>query len=143
MGSANRNPLRKIWRVIVQTSNIYIEIDGEQRAAAFGYYVLFSLFPLFALLLTVGSSFFGSEAIISTIKSFLPIEDPEQRFIWEAVHKLELARGGVGTLCADFALVFTPLFSRTRARRQPRLAHCRNSLVAGSPEKPPYGRDHR
>ena len=98
MGSANRNPLRKIWRVIVQTSNIYIEIDGEQRAAAFAYYVLFSLFPLFALLLTVGSSFFGSEAIISTIKGFLPIEDPEQRFIWEAVHKLELARGGVGVL---------------------------------------------
>lgn len=98
MGRAKRNPVRKTWRIILQASNIYVEIDGEQRAAAFAYYVLFSLFPLFALMLIVGSSFFGSEDIIATIKSFLPIEDPEQRFIWEAVHKLELARGGVGVL---------------------------------------------
>ena len=98
MGRAKRNPVRKTWRTILQASNIYFEIDGEQRAAAFAYYVLFSLFPLFALMLIVGSSFFGSENIISTIKSFLPIEDREQRFIWEAVHQLELSRGGVGVL---------------------------------------------
>jgi YihY family inner membrane protein len=98
MGRAKRNPLRRTWRVIVQTWNIYLEIDGEQRAAAFGYYVLFSLFPLFALLLIVGSSFFGSEDIVATIKGFLPMEDPEQRFIWDAVHQLEVARGGVGVL---------------------------------------------
>jgi membrane protein len=98
MGTATRNGLNKAWRTVVQTTNIYIEIDGEQRAAAFAYYVLFSLFPLFALLLIVGSSFFGSEQIISTIKSFLPLEDPQQRFIWEAVHQLEVARGGVGVV---------------------------------------------
>ncbi|HET7237886.1 MAG TPA: YihY/virulence factor BrkB family protein [Terrimicrobiaceae bacterium] len=98
MGRAKRNPLRRTWRVIVQTWNIYLEIDGEQRAAAFGYYVLFSLFPLFALLLIVGSSFFGSDDIIATIKGFLPMEDPEQRFIWDAVHQLEVARGGIGVL---------------------------------------------
>jgi membrane protein len=96
MGSAIRNGLHKTWRTIVQMTNIYIEIDGEQRAAAFAYYVLFSLFPLFALVLIVGSSFFSSEQIISTIKGFLPFEDPQQRFIWEAVHQLEVARGGIG-----------------------------------------------
>ena len=62
MGSAIRNGLHKTWRVIVRTTNIYIEIDGEQRAAAFAYYVLFSLFPLFALMLIAGSSFFSSGA---------------------------------------------------------------------------------
>jgi membrane protein len=98
MGREKPTPPRKTWRILVQAYNIYVEIDGEQRAAAFGYYVLFSLFPLFALILIVGSSFFGSEDIIATIKSFLPFEDPEQRFIWEAVHKLEFARGGVGAL---------------------------------------------
>jgi YihY family inner membrane protein len=98
MGRAKSNPLRRTWRVIVQTWNIYLEIDGEQRAAAFGYYVLFSLFPLFALLLIVGSSFFGSDDIIATIKGFLPMEDHEQRFIWDAVHQLEVARGGIGVL---------------------------------------------
>jgi membrane protein len=98
MGSATRNGLHKTWRAIVQTTNIYIEIDGEQRAAAFAYYVLFSLFPLFALLLTLGSSFFGSEQIISMIKGFLPLDESQQRFIWEAVHQLEIARGGIGAL---------------------------------------------
>jgi membrane protein len=98
MGREKRSPLRRMWRIIVQASNIYIEIDGEQRAAAFAYYVLFSLFPLFALLLIVGSSFFGSGDIISTIKSFLQIDDFQQRFIWEAVHQLEMSRGGVGAL---------------------------------------------
>ena len=98
MGPEKHSPLRKTWRIVVQTSNIYIEIDGEQRAAAFAYYVLFSLFPLFALMLIVGSSFFSSGDIIATIKSFLPIDDPQQRFIWEAVHQLEMSRGGVGAL---------------------------------------------
>ena len=39
MGPEKHSPLRKTWRIVVQTSNIYIEIDGEQRAAAFAYYV--------------------------------------------------------------------------------------------------------
>jgi YihY family inner membrane protein len=98
MRPEKRSPLRRTWRIVVHASNIYIEIDGEQRAAAFGYYVLFSLFPLFALLLTVGSSFFNSGQIIDTIKSFLPFSGPQQNFIWEAVHQLEVARGGIGVV---------------------------------------------
>ena len=50
MGPEKRSPLRKTWRIVVHASNIYIEIDGEQRAAAFAYYVLFSLFPSFRAL---------------------------------------------------------------------------------------------
>jgi YihY family inner membrane protein len=98
MGPEKRSPLRRTWRIVVHASNIYIEIDGEQRAAAFGYYVLFSLFPLFALLLTVGSSFFNSGQMIDTIKSFLPFSGSQQNFIWEAVHQLEVARGGIGVV---------------------------------------------
>ncbi len=98
MRPEKRSRLRRTWRIVVHASNIYIEIDGEQRAAAFAYYVLFSLFPLFALLLTVGSSFFNSGQIIDTIKSFLPFSGPQQNFIWEAVHQLEVARGGIGVV---------------------------------------------
>ena len=98
MRPEKRSPLRRTWHIVVHASNIYIEIDGEQRAAAFGYYVLFSLFPLFALLLTVGSSFFNSGQMIDTIKSFLPFSGPQQNFIWEAVHQLEVARGGIGVV---------------------------------------------
>ena len=111
MGSAIRNGLQRAWRTIVHTTNIYFEIDGEQRAAAFSYYVLFSLFPFFALLLTVGSSFFNSGQIIDTLKSFLPFSGPQQNFIWEAVHR---ARGGPRwhrrSLSDHLSLVFAWLF---------------------------------
>lgn len=93
---------QKVWRTIVRTVHIYGQIDGEQRAASFAYYVLFSLVPLFALVLTVGSSFFNSKEIIDTIRSFLPLDPSQQRFIWEAVHNLERARGGVGIISVIF-----------------------------------------
>lgn len=96
--------LRSVWRTIVRTVRIYSEIDGEQRAASFAYYVLFSLVPLFALVLTVGSSFFSTQEITDTIRSFLPLEASQQRFIWEAVHNLERARGGVGLISVIFLL---------------------------------------
>ncbi len=96
--------LRSVWQTIVHTVRIYSEIDGEQRAASFAYYVLFSLVPLFALVLTVGSSFFSAQEITDTIRSFLPLEASQQRFIWEAVHNLERARGGVGLISVVFLL---------------------------------------
>ncbi len=93
-----RRATRSGWDTIVRTVNIYVEIDGEQRAASFAYYVLFSLFPLFALLLTVGSNFLNPTEIIGTIEGFLPIDAPQQKWIWEAVNHLETARSGVGTI---------------------------------------------
>lgn len=89
---------RRGWEVIVRTVHIYGEIDGEQRAASFAYYVLFSLFPLFALILTVGSNFLNPQEIINSINSFLPLETDQQKFIWEAVHHLERERARVGTI---------------------------------------------
>lgn len=96
--------LHTIWRTMVRTVHIYIDIDGEQRAASFAYYVLFSLVPLFALVLTVGSSFFSAHEITESIRSFLPLEASQQRFIWEAVHNLERARGGVSIVSIVFLI---------------------------------------
>jgi len=93
-----RHATRNGWNTMARTIHIYGEIDGEQRAASFAYYVLFSLFPLFALLLTVGSNFLNPKEIIATIEGFLPIDAPQQKWIWEAVHHLETARSGVGTI---------------------------------------------
>ena len=58
----------------------------------------FLFFPLFALLLTLGSSFFSSRANHLHDKRLSADGDPQQRFIWEAVHQLEIARGGIGAL---------------------------------------------
>jgi YihY family inner membrane protein len=45
------------WRALVK----YNETDGEQRAASFAYYALFSLLPLTVLLITVGTRFLGDQ----------------------------------------------------------------------------------
>jgi len=84
------------WKTIWRTITIYGAIDGEQRAASFAYYVLFSLFPLFALLLTVGSQFLNPEEITQGINNFLPLDSTQRQFIWDAVRQLDQARGGVG-----------------------------------------------
>lgn len=91
-----RRIVTSIWKTSWRTIQIYGSIDGEQRAASFAYYVLFSLFPLFALLLTVGSQFLNPEEIIQGINSFLPLEPSQRQFIWDAVRQLDQARGGVG-----------------------------------------------
>ena len=45
-----------IWRGVIK----YDETDGEQRAASFAYYALFSLLPLTVLLISLGSRFLGN-----------------------------------------------------------------------------------
>lgn len=86
------------WRTVRTTLRIYSEIDGEQRAASFAYYVFFSIFPLVALLLTVGSAFLNPAELIESIKGFLPLNAEQQEFLWKAVRNLEEARGGVGII---------------------------------------------
>jgi len=93
-----RSALQKTWQTLVLTVHIYSEIDGEQRAASFAYYVLFSLFPLFALMLMFGSMFFSPHEVANSIKSFLPLGAENQKFIWDAVKNLERARGGIGII---------------------------------------------
>jgi len=88
--------LREWAKIAWGTAWTFAEIDGEQRAAAFAYYALFSLFPFFALLLTAGSSFFDSQTVIHTLERFFPIGGDEQKLIWKTVATLERSRGSVG-----------------------------------------------
>ena len=89
---------RRGWKTFLATFRIYSEIDGQQRAASFAYYVFFSIFPLVALLLTVGSAFLDPVDIVEAIKGFLPLSAEQQEFLWKAVKNLEEARGGVGVI---------------------------------------------
>jgi YihY family inner membrane protein len=86
------------WRTLKATFRIYSEIDGEQRAASFAYYVFFSLFPLVAFLLTVGSMFLDPAELVKSIEGFLPLNIEQQEFLWKAVKNLEEARGGVSVI---------------------------------------------
>jgi len=87
--------LRECPKIAWEAATTFNEIDGEQRAASFAYYALFSLVPLFALMLTAGSSFFDSQEVIHTVERYFPIGKPQQVFMWQMVASLEKSRGSV------------------------------------------------
>ena len=84
-----------LWRLIRETATIYTRISGGENAAAFAYYALFSLVPLVALLLTIGSYFFPGDTALTTIHRFVPIGEEQQELLWSMVSGLEKARGSV------------------------------------------------
>jgi len=55
----HRRRIGRLWAIVWRAVAKYIETDGEQRAASFAYYALFSLLPLLVLLITIGSRFLG------------------------------------------------------------------------------------
>lgn len=100
--------LRECPRIVWEAVTTFVEIDGEQRAASFAYYALFSLVPLFALMLTVGSSFFDSQEVIQTVQRYFPMGEPQQAVMWQLVASLEKSRGSV-TIVSSAILIWSSL----------------------------------
>jgi YihY family inner membrane protein len=97
-GMAMEGAARRIWEISKKTIRIFGEIDGEQRAAAFAYYAIFSLIPLLTLLLSVGSMFFAPDDVKATIGDFIPPGSPGRETLWQMVDSLQQARGSVSIL---------------------------------------------
>jgi YihY family inner membrane protein len=57
-----KHRLGRFWAVGWRAGVKYLETDGEQYAASFAYYALFSLLPLLVLLIAVGTQFLGDRA---------------------------------------------------------------------------------
>jgi membrane protein len=100
--------LRECPKIAWEAAKTFSEIDGEQRAASFAYYALFSLVPLFALMLSAGSSYFDSQEVIHTVERYFPIGEPQQDFMWEMVASLEKSRGSV-TIVSFVILIWSSL----------------------------------
>ena len=88
--------LQRPWSLVKTTVRLFGEINAEQRAAAFAYYAVFSLVPLIALLLSVGSVFFNAQEVHEAIGQFIPASSDFHEIIWNMVHDLERSRGGIG-----------------------------------------------
>lgn len=89
---------RRIWATIVLTLRIFSRIEAEQRAAAFAYYALFSMIPLVALLLSVGSMFFDAQTVHHAITEYIPLGASEHEMIFRLAADLERKRGGISVL---------------------------------------------
>ncbi|MFV0414752.1 MAG: YihY/virulence factor BrkB family protein [Chthoniobacterales bacterium] len=98
----NLTLLRQLQKAVARrffcAVHLLFEIEATERAAAFGYYALFSLFPLIALLLTLGSIFFPAESVTHFIENVAPLEESQKGLIWQTVDTLEKTRGSVGII---------------------------------------------
>lgn len=102
----------RYWRIARDTVKRFGEIDGEQRAAAFGYYALFSLFPLILLFVTIGSSFVERGTAIREITEFMghyiPMAQQEENLVVNTIDGVLEKRKEVG-LVALLVLVWSAL----------------------------------
>jgi len=92
----------RAWRVIRRTGSIFLEIDGEQRAASFAFYAFFSLFPLILLAVSVGAVFVDPATvealILRYLDTFLPLSEADRAGVFATVRGVFDSRKGLGLL---------------------------------------------
>lgn len=115
------------WRTIQQAYTRWTEEDGDQRAAAFAYYLLLSLLPL-ALLLVAGGSLFvergvATQAVIELVNHHTPLTSEQERKAVAIIHDWLHTRGRI-TLTALPLLVWGAMkYLRTLIRTSNRVWH--------------------
>jgi YihY family inner membrane protein len=103
-----KRPLLVFWRAIC----LYVETDGEQRAASFAYYALFALFPLIIVFVSIGSLFVdqakATSAIVDYIGTYMPVGPDGQNVVNDTIRGVIKARRGVGIM-AGLAVFWSSL----------------------------------
>ncbi|MGC1481684.1 MAG: YihY/virulence factor BrkB family protein [Chthoniobacterales bacterium] len=93
---------------LYETLRLYSAIRGEQRAAASAYYALFSIVPLVALILSIGSIFVDPVQIRTALEDFAPITVAQREMILTSVDNLQKIRSSVSVVSL-IILVWTSL----------------------------------
>ena len=93
-----RRALKMLWTAAVK----FVEIDGEQRAAAFAYYAFFALFPLLLLFVKLGSQIWDHAAvvnyIIDNVGHYLPFNPADRHTLNAAIRAIVDVPGSVSSL---------------------------------------------
>ena len=103
----------RFWKIVLGAVNKYLETDGELRAASFGYYAFFALFPLVLLFVNLGTMIMGDkEAVIAQVLGFvnnyIPASPNEENVVAGTLYGVLSHRGQAG-LIAFLALVWSSL----------------------------------
>lgn len=102
MNKKIRNGLGRGWATLCLSVRKFIDIDGDQRAAAFSYSAFFSLFPLIVLIVTGTSFLFDKSAasglVIGFVGEYIPITGEMKRYVFDTVSGMINSRGQAGTL---------------------------------------------
>jgi YihY family inner membrane protein len=98
-----------LWRLARQAARAvrlagrkFLDMDGEQRAAAFAYNAFFALFPMILLTVSVISLRFdkaaAAGAVISAVEKYIPLSGHMQAYVFDTVAQVIKARGEAGLL---------------------------------------------
>ncbi len=115
------------WQIIKRALARWAEVDGDQRAAAFAYYLLLSLFPLVIMLVTAGSLFVEREVVtdevVQLVNRYTPLTSEQERDAAATIRGLLKARGKI-SLAAFALLIWGAMkFLRTLVRTTNRVWH--------------------
>lgn len=106
------------WRQTLKLAHArWDEVDGDQRAAAFAYYLLLSLLPLVFMLVSAGSLFVertvATREVVQWVNHYAPLTSEQTRDAETSIRDVLEARGEIN-LAAFPLLVFGSLkFLRT------------------------------
>src|SRR6187431_2429131 len=96
-----RQRMGRIWATVWRALVKYNETDGEQRAASFAYYALFSLLPLMVLLITIGTRFLGNQQqatneVFRLMGEYITMDPASRETVKETVEGFMRSRLGSG-----------------------------------------------
>jgi YihY family inner membrane protein len=115
------------WRTIKLAWARWTEEDGDQRAAAFAYYLLLSLLPLTILLVTAGSLFVerevATQAVIDFVNHYTPLTSEQERTAVAGIREWLQARGKISLAALPVLLWGALKFLRTLIRTTNRIWH--------------------
>jgi len=108
------------WRTLKFARARWAEVDGDQRAAAFGYYLLLSLLPLTLLVVAAGSLFVerevATEAVVKLVNHYTPLTGAQEREAVATIHEWLNARGTISLTALPLLLWGAMKYLRTLIR---------------------------
>ena len=108
------------WRTIKCAWSRWVEEDGDQRAAAFAYYLLLSLLPLTILLVTLGTLFVDrdvtTQAIVKLVNHYTPLTSEQESTAVAGIREWLLARDKISLAALPLLLWSALKFLRTLIR---------------------------
>jgi YihY family inner membrane protein len=115
------------WQIIKLAQARWAEEDGDQRAAAFAYYLLLSLLPLTILLVTVGSLFVerevATQTVVKLVNHYTPLTSEQERTAVAGIREWLQARGKISLTALPLLLWSALKFLRTLIRTTNRVWH--------------------
>jgi Ca2+-transporting ATPase len=115
------------WATLKQARARWAEEDGDQRAAAFAFYLLLSLLPLVFILVSAGSLFVEREVattkVVQWIERYVPLTGEQERGAMANIQGVLEKRGKISLAAFPLLLWGSLKFLRTLIRTTNRIWH--------------------